>query len=301
MIAEQLKVKSGGADISTVLEELDVNWNADERPLFAQGGIDSAGNVLSDVSIDSHKALVRSDNQHPLGIVGSRYEPVQNTTAFAFLDAIILDEKATYENIWLIDGGARMIVQAKVSDASFDIRPGDALEGYITMINSFNGTTPFKVFFTTIRMWCQNQLNAAIKNMMVNISLRHTKSVLDNVEDSLRVFGKSQEYFKHFQETATMLANKQMDAKMVDAFLADVMGEAESTRKENQHKVVTDLAENGMGNNGQTLWDWYNGVTEYVDHHSNKNEGKRMASALVGHGFNLKQKAWDTATAMLNM
>jgi phage/plasmid-like protein (TIGR03299 family) len=300
MIAEQVKFENGNADIASVLDEGEANWIAEERPLFASGGIDADGTILDEVPIGTHKALVRSDNQKSIGIVGKNYHPVQNYTAFSFVDALVADEKATYENIWMINGGSRMYVQARVQDASFDIREGDELEGYITMINSFDGSTSFKVFFTSIRLFCMNQLNAALRNQMVNVSIRHSKSAEEKVEEALKVFDKGQMYFKMFQEQARALAQKQVDARMVERFLDGVLGLPESTVKKNQHEAVTELAENGMGNNGQTLWDWYNGVTEWVDHHAVKDEAKRTANALVGTGANRKQKAWDQAMYLLD-
>jgi phage/plasmid-like protein (TIGR03299 family) len=291
MMAEKVDFKIGkGMTIESLLEESGMNWFAEEQELITAGGI----------HVPKNKALVRSDNNHVLGVVGNRYEPVQNSTAFAFLDTLTKDEQATYQYFYNIDGGSKVIVQAKIDNGDFDVRRGDAIESYITMINSFNGTTPFKVFFTPIRLFCTNQLNAALKNATSNIVIRHTKTAEAKAEEAFAVLGKAKHYFDEFKKTAQALAQKTYDSKMVDMFLNEVMGEAESTRMTNQHEAVVDLAENGKGNNGESIWDLYNGYTEYVDHYASKDESKRLASAMVGVGFNKKAKAWDTAVSMLD-
>lgn len=44
-------------------------------------------------------ATVRTDNAEILGIVGSRYEPIQNRDAFAFFDSLVGSNEAMYHKI----------------------------------------------------------------------------------------------------------------------------------------------------------------------------------------------------------
>lgn len=275
--------------IEEVLETSDMNWIAEQNGLITETG----------VSVPSHKALTRSDNKSVLGVVGKGYEPVQNSDAFAFMDTLVDMHKAQYEYLYSIAGGSKVLVQAKV-DETFEVRQGDAVQTYITMINSFNGTTPYKVFFTPRRLFCDNQLRAAIREATESISIRHTKNIMINAEEALKLLCQASEYFDIFKQKARALAQKSVDKRLVDAFMNDVMGEAESTRKKRQIEAVTDLFENGKGNNGSSLWDLYNGVTEWVDHHGIKNPEKRLSSALVGAGSGKKAKAWNVAMELLD-
>lgn len=274
--------------IDDVLEHGEMNWEAQQHTLITNGGVD----------VPTHKALVRSDNNHVLGVVGSKYEPIQNSTAFAFMDALVQSHKAKYEYLYSLENGARTIVQAHIDD-NFEVRHGDRIASYITMMNSFDGSTPFKVFFTPIRLFCTNQLGASWRNKKESISVRHTATAQERAEQAFEVLCKAQEYFERFKEHSKILAQKIMDKEMVETFLKDVMGESESTRKKNQIEEVTKLANEGKGNNGKTLWDWYNGVTEYVDHNRIKNDEKRLTSAMVGSGATLKDKAWNVALKMV--
>jgi len=287
MIAKKHNVISGSS-IEAVLEGSNANWIAEPQEMITAGGI----------TVPTHKAIVRSDNQKVIGVVGKKYEPVQNSTAFAFMDTLVDEHKAKYEYLYEIEGGKKLIVQAKV-DNDFEVRKGDSISTYITMINSFDGSTPFRAYFTPIRMWCSNQLRASLKNATESVSVRHTTNVMAKAEEAFQILCTATEYFEMFKEKSRILAQKSVDAQMVDNFLKGVLGEAESTKKKNQYEEVTKSFESGMGNNGSSVWDLYNGLTEWVDHHRVKNDEKRLANSLVGSGSIMKAKAWDVAMSLV--
>ncbi|MCP4705277.1 MAG: DUF932 domain-containing protein [candidate division Zixibacteria bacterium] len=277
----------GQTSVEAVLEKADLNWTAEPQPLITGAGI----------SVESHKAIVRDDSNSIIGIVGKGYEPIQNSHAFSFMDTICEKFGAQYEYCYSIDNGSKMIMQAKMTE-KFEVRPGDVIQQYITGINSFNGTTPLRAYFTPIRMFCDNQCRASLRAATEAVSIRHTKNALSYVEEAFRVFGMGVEYFEAFQEQAQHLAQKAVDGKMVDKFLRECMGEPDSTRRQNQFDEVTALFEHGKGNNGSSAWDLYNGITEYVDHHRGKNADSRLASAMTGQGSTLKAKAFSVAMAL---
>ena len=287
MKAQKFDLKSVKT-INEVLEQTQMNWIADQHELLTGSGI----------SIHSHKALLRSDNNAELGIVGKGYEPVQNATAFAFIDVLSTNKQATYEYLYSINNGSRMIIQAKTNN-SFSVRKGDDIDGYITMMNSFDGSTPFKVFFTPIRLFCKNQLLAAIRHATQMVSIRHTKTVMDKAEEAMKILGLAKEYFDNFQVVAKQLADKAITSRMVDNFLKEVLGDCNNARRVTQHEEVKNLVSVGKGNNGSSVWDLYNGVTEYVDHHRGNDESKRMANSLIGSGSIIKMNAWNAAVKLI--
>ena len=299
MIAERQKVTDKTEMISDVLKSLGANWTAIESPLTAGGGVGPMG-VLPDIPITSHKALIRSDNQSVISVVGNGYQPVQNVEAFAFLDAMVQGHQATYESVYTVGGGSKNVVQARMINGEFDIRKGDQIDSYITMINSFDGSSRFIVFCTPIRMFCQNQLVTASRHAMARFSAMHTKSVHGKMKEAFSMFDDAQKFFRSFQERAQALAQKQVDEAMVETFLEEVMNGIDTPQKEKKRDTIVDLAENGNGNNGQTLWDWYNGYTQFVDHLAIKDDEKRAANILVGAGHDNKANAWEVANALLD-
>jgi hypothetical protein len=106
------------------------------------------------------------------------------------------------------------------------------------------------------------------------------------------------------------LAEQQVTKTYVEGFVNALMPatkEEVSTRTENRRNQITSLFSTGRGNNGETKWDLFNAVTEYVDHHSNgrvtesrmdRSEAladieseARFERSILGSGAGLKQKA----------
>lgn len=286
MIANKAKVS--GSTIEEVLMFADSNWEAEPYEVLTSSGI----------SLDKYKAILRSDNNGFLGMVGSTYQIVQNSQAFSFMDVLVQEHQAKYQYLYSINNGAKIILQAKI-DNNFEVRKNDRIETYLTLINSFNGTTPLMCFFTPVRLWCKNQLQAAIKHKTNCVKIRHTQNIEVKVEEAFRVLGKANSYFVAFKEKSKQLAQKSLNKKMVDSFLNSLFNGKETTRKDNQKQEVLKLTENGKGNNGSSLWDLYNGVTEWVDHSRIQNSEKRLASSLVGTGSTLKEKAWSLANSLI--
>jgi len=241
------KLEATGNSIEEVLENANMYWVAEQHELITGTG----------VSIPAHKALVRSDNSSVLGVVGKGYQPMQNNEAFALMDELVKMNNAKYEYLYELDGGSKIIAQAKI-DNDFEVRNGDSVQSYITMINSFDGSSPVKLYYTPIRLWCSNQLRGSVKNATESISIRHTKNIAARTEEAMRVLGMAENYFESFKEHSRMLAQKVIDKKMIDKFLEGVIGKADSTRKENQYEDINKLIAGGMGNDGSSFWDAYN-------------------------------------------
>src|ERR1051326_1240365 len=81
-----------------------------QNPATAQEAIQAAGldykvklKPVKTIVNRKHKvvpntfATVRTDTSEILGVVGSRYEPIQNKDAFSFFDALVGSDEAIYE------------------------------------------------------------------------------------------------------------------------------------------------------------------------------------------------------------
>lgn len=72
-----------------------LDYEIQKTPLFTQGSTlvetPEGGFSVGDgvVSIDTHFATLRTDNNAILGIVGKDYEILQNTEAFEFFDSLV--------------------------------------------------------------------------------------------------------------------------------------------------------------------------------------------------------------------
>lgn len=133
--------------------------------------------------IPSHKAVVRTDNNAALGVVGRNYTPIQNQSLIALFE--YLREDAQIDNIVLLGNGQRVYATATIAIEG-EVTPGDTIRRYLHAFNSHNGTTSFGVFFSDLRLVCANQLayisgRGARKARSAGhgLVMRHTKGITE--------------------------------------------------------------------------------------------------------------------------
>lgn len=260
---------------------------------------------------------VRTSDGRPLGIVGNSYKPVQNVDALNFMDSYIGKGEAVYETVGNIGDGKLIWMLAKMPNTSTDV---DLVERYMLMSTSHNGVSPVMLAALDFRIWCANQIQAAIRKAKNKFVIRHTTNVELRMADARKAFDGSMKYFNEMdvifgQMKEIKFTQTQLLSLVEKVFGAPGDGE-KSNRQENrieaiQEKIV-DLSLTGMGTHlpgvKGTAWGAYNAVTEYLDHHT-KIKGGKGASAeekLLGSTWfgtvGMKtQKAFDTVTSMVKL
>jgi phage/plasmid-like protein (TIGR03299 family) len=274
-------------DAKTAIEALELsqsNWEAQPVGLVTENGI----------NVPNHKAIIRTDNNTVLGVVGSRYTLLQNSLQFSFFDIVCEQNAAVYDKAFVLDNGRKIILEASMP-IPMTIRPGDEVVKKIRLINTFDGSYPFLAQFVAWRKVCSNGL-MGWKNENKAI-VYHTKNGESKAQEALRVLAASQHFFDRFEIKCKELAQKIMDKKMVDSFIKQVVGESTSTRATNIIEKVNELYEAGKGTGQGTAWDLYNGYIEYVDHFRSADDETRLANAVLGANPQ-KEKAFEVITAI---
>src|SRR5688572_28899661 len=123
-------------------------WNgvgtALDRPATAEEAIRAAGldwsvalEPVQDVRgcpIPRARALVRTDRQEALSVVGTGYRPIQNVDAFRFADLLVGEGKAVYESAGSLDSGRRIWLQAKLPGDIW-VNGEDRVSKYLLLTN----------------------------------------------------------------------------------------------------------------------------------------------------------------------
>jgi len=276
-------------NIHEALEIAKGNWNAYPTEIMTANGVD----------LPNHKAILRDDNNSPLGIVGSKYELISNNEAFSFFDTLVADKQAKYKSYQEFDGGKKVVVTASFNRQA-EVRVGDVVESEIKMVNSFDGSTSFQVMFNLLRLVCSNGMVSRTKENFV--SIRHTKNKSARMQNAFTVLNSASNSWDRFLANCTTMNNKRIDQKIVENFINDLLkidvNEKVSTRKKNIAEQINELVYTGKGNNGSSVWDLYNASTEYADHYMGSSDETRAKSSMFGQGFNLKARALDLALAI---
>lgn len=95
---------------------------------------------------------------------------------------------------------------------------------------------------------------------------------------ALKVMDESHKYFDTFVAISKRMAEKAVDKAMVEKFINGIYSDAKHNGKKRQ--MIEHLFERGQGNKGETLWDLYNGSTEYFNHFDSSSDEKRLESLL---------------------
>ena len=126
-------------------------------------------------------ATVRTNPIHGgidvLGVVGSKYEPVQNEASCELLDALTDESGAHFETAGALRGGRETFITMKLPNTMvFDGRDGskDRTEFYLAALNSHDGSSAWRVLLTPVRIVCANTQSAAIGSAKASFSIRHT-------------------------------------------------------------------------------------------------------------------------------
>jgi len=265
-------------------------------------------------------APVRTSDGRPLGVVGASYRPVQNIAALNFMDDIIGRGEAVYDTVGNIGNGSLIWVLAKIPNTSTAV---DVVERYLLMSTSHNGVSPVMMAALDFRIWCANQIQAAIRKARNKFRIRHTTNVEVKMAEARKAFDGSVKYFNEMdlifeKMKGIKFTQTQLIQLVTNVFGADVEeGDERSNRQVNRlegiQEQVVNLSLSGMGTHlpgvQGTAWGAYNAVTEYLDHYTEvkgKKNGASSAEKLLGSMWfgtvgDKTQKTFDHLNTMLKL
>lgn len=253
------------------------------------------------------------DRREPIAIVGQRYVPIQNASAFAFFDSLIGEGHAVYETAGSLDQGRRIWLLAKLPGDVW-VTPEDAVGKYLLLTNTHDGKSPLRALFTPIRVVCENTLRAALEGgLSSGVSIRHVGDTLEKAKVAQRLLGITLKYFDTFADQAGAFASHSMKTDALAQYFKSLVPDpkdADPSRAVATRQTLVRLFETGKGNDlptvRGTLWGAVNAVAELVDHErpTRAKAGESQAlnrwkSAQFGPGAALKERAWSDALRVL--
>ena len=270
--------------------------------------------INSGLMVPDTQATIRTDTNQVLGVVSTKYRIVQNTEAFDFFDDIVGQGQAIYHTAGALGLGERMWILAKLPQ-NLVVAQNDEVEKFLCLTNSHDGTSCLRMYFTPIRVVCQNTLTLSLKNKEDGIAIRHTGNIKGRVEEARRLLGLAITFYDDFAKTTEALVQQKMDKKEVEAYFDRVLkieglqDDDVSTQLKNRRNDLLVLFENGKGNNNpavrHTAWTAYNAVVEYADYYRVAKNQKtdptnRLRAVWFGSGATLKNRAFQEIQAILN-
>ncbi|MBP7808626.1 MAG: DUF932 domain-containing protein [Bacteroidia bacterium] len=222
------------------------------------------------IGVSDSFATLRTDTNQTLGVVGNRYEIVQNKDAFVFFDAIVGQGQAIFETAGALGKGERIFITAKMPEYIRIAGTDDLTEVYVILTNTHDGSGSVIAAITPIRIVCNNTLRAGLKGAINKIAIKHTTNAERNLCQAHKLLGISNEYIKQMNQAMNALALKKMNDVQVKALIENLFQtqKEDSTRSKNIREAVLESYYTGIGQEKirGTAWGVFNGVTHYLSH-----------------------------------
>lgn len=257
----------GATGLSDALEKAGLNWKAKEAP--AQYTIDN-GAVLED---PYHRVLYRSDNGEFLGIVGRKYQALQNDEAFAMTEALIGDGGMTFVKGGQFGGQTSVTLRAQ--DSEID---GDVIKNYVTIRNSFDGSSKIQFAWIPVRQVCENGLCVEIPGYKRVFELPHLGDVGRKYQELYirNAVGDGVQAIKAYAESLLKIkCSPATLTKVLDKFFPintefDEVNKV-STRLNNANlikraEIATALGQEDLANYGGTAYQLFQALCDFETH-----------------------------------
>lgn len=250
-----------------ILNETNLNWNVKSDKLITESGI----------TLDGYTALVREDTNVPLSVRSESYYPYQNYELVELLDRVSGLTGLSIHKGGFFGGGQKVFIQLK----SNNLRVGnDRVEGFLTGINSFDGTTSLAFGPSNITISCQNKFFAAFREMQSKV--RHTKNMVIKVDEICKRLEGVLDEEKIVFDNILKLSETRFDDIIKDKVTRELFGinkdvdlkDMDSISGVTRNKLsrfYVDL--NGeLQGKGDNLWGLFSGITKYTTHSLSKND-----------------------------
>lgn len=278
--------------VAEVLTQTDLNWTVRKEDLISQSGI-----IIPDKC-----AIIREDTQDVLGVHGSGYEPYQNEELIELLFQISNKTGMEVHTGGQYHNGAKIFIQLKSDDL---ILPGDLVKGYVTGVNSFDGSTSLGFGNSTLTISCMNTFHKAYKNLRAKV--KHTSSLKARVDEILMEINKAVKEEQMDFATIKRMTEHEINAPQIQEeiitsiFNLDVKQKFEelSTRRQNQitnFKSAWDIETKQKGN---TAWGAMSAMTRYTTHNVYKDKVIADRNKLFGLSRERDNKVWKKLSKLV--
>lgn len=233
-------------------------------------------------------ATKKKGTDEVFGIVGKDYTIVQNEEAFSFVDGIIS------EGLTFVKAGETSYMNYIIASLPEQYILDDKFKPYIIFQNSHAGATTLKAAICPLRIICQNQFTMAFRNSENKISIRHSSSIHEKMDEAQHILQFNAEYMDSFNKMANkMAANKIGDEKALSIidkyFLVDDNASTRKVNSNEEKKTILLNAYNAEDNQNfrGTQWGLINAFSDYITHiDPARKTDKSSVSKFVNVTFN---------------
>jgi len=293
--------------IFEVLNATGLNWSVRKEKLTTESGI-----ILPDAF-----ASTRSDNNGYLGVVGNKYEVMQNSELVSIAydsgkEVFSTDLQLTHP--WnnsetlgsfgnmgggSLKGGSRVYVQLELPELYIG---KSGIRRYITLTNAHDGTMSLGFGTSNQVICCANTFAIANKDIS---KIRHTASMQQKVDEAIKSLRNVLQFEDKQMEMFEMASGRAFEKKHIVDIVNAVFGDSlkksavdTSSRTKNQMLALSNDINTSIDEQGETLWALFNAVTRYTNHSSSSRD--KDYSLMFGNDAVINERAYKVMLGWLN-
>lgn len=314
-----------GATAKQALRAAGLDWTVQRGGLMATVTVDdpeNPGDTKDEIiPVPDAFALVRSDNQSVLSVVGKRYKPVQNEDAFQVFHEFVQAGNMKMETAGSLSSGQHIWGLAAI-DSEFELCSGELIKGYFLLVQSHKYGHALRAMFTPVRFPGGHTFVQSIRKLgrSGSYAMPHSREFNEaRIQEIKNVLGIAQDSMQTFYTQATRLSKTRMDEaagvefltrvfqpKLIAQYKLDGKELPESldalTANEDASRVLRQVARLTQDYPGAdlpscngTAWGYYNTVAHAVDKVMGHGVNTRLESAWFGLNAQKKQQAMTIA------
>lgn len=286
--------------VNELLDRYNLNWTVSKQSLTLPNGTDSG-----------FFGIVRDDIQLTYATCKDEYKEFQNSELAEML--IRLSEKTGYDihKCGKFNMGAKVYIQLASPNRIASIgKDRTSVEGFLTGINSHDGTTSLKWGEVNLTITCQNTFMYAMREL--KNKAKHTKKIHDKVELAIGEINGVIESEKSLFEKFIKLSEIPVTKKAIKNVIEDItkvdtslslreISEKYTTYAVNRSQELLGAVSKEMKEKGETLWGLFSGVTNYTNYAMPvpKRDDARLESIFAGSAYNINNRALELVLAQI--
>ena len=277
------------ADSATPAEFLKaagLDWRVDLKPLKADIG---DGQMID---VPGRFALVRDKDNRVMTVTGKSWKPLQNADTLDFMTRYCAAGGAKMETAGSLRNGQVIWGLAKLAH-SFEVRPGDRVEGYLLITSPHVVGQAIAIRTTTVRVVCANTMALAERGSQLNYRQNHLTEF--DVESARNAVESAHEELAACERRAKVLDGLKLSMEdavrkvIAPVFAPELMTDDEliqgilagAVKHDKVQQIMTSIND-APGAIPGTGWGVLNGITHWVDHVQGRSAESRMHRAWFG-------------------
>lgn len=268
------------------------NWNVRLEDVSIPAGFESDKNYF----FVTRTNPFNTEQNDVLGVVGERYNVLQNEDLFDFGDALL--DGGRWETAGSIKNG-RQVFGSLALERETVLDPNgvsDKVKTYLLINTSHDGSVAIQASITPVRVVCANTLNLALgkgnRGVKQSFKIRHTATASGKVAQAREALGLANRYMDEFDKLAQQMIETEISKAKFDEIVALAYPKPEKDAKGSIKKweTKTDLLQSiyvGEFNNtiAGTAWGAFNALTERLDWYRSARGGSNESILASASGF----------------